>query len=84
MIVFTIYKNGGNTCVLGASFSCAVFGARGSSGVNLGARYFGRALCSAGILSKRRQVYPIAFRPSARSKCSGARSVYSGADSVCS
>ena len=37
MIVFTIYKNGGNAGVLGASFSCAVFGARGSSGVNAGA-----------------------------------------------
>ena len=36
MIVFTIYKNGGNSGVLGASFGCAVFGVRGSSGVNAG------------------------------------------------
>ena len=36
MIVFTIYKNGGNAGVLGASFSCAVFGVLGSSGVNAG------------------------------------------------
>ena len=38
MIVFTIYKNGGNSGVFGASFSCALFGARGSSAVNAGAR----------------------------------------------
>ena len=44
MIVFTIYKNGGNAGVLGASFSCAVFGVRGTSGVNSGARLLGRAL----------------------------------------
>ena len=37
VIVFTIYKNGGNAGVLGASFSCAVFGVRGSSGVNAAA-----------------------------------------------
>ena len=46
MIVFTIYKNGGNAGVLGASFSCALFGVRGSSGVNAGTR---TSLCSAGI-----------------------------------
>ena len=44
MIVFTIYKNGGNAGVLGASFSCAVFGALGSSGVNAGAQLLGRAV----------------------------------------
>ena len=38
MIVFTIYENGGNAGVLGASFSCALFGVRGSSGGNAGAR----------------------------------------------
>ena len=37
MIVFTIYKNGGNAGVLGASFSCAVFGVCGSSCGNNGA-----------------------------------------------
>ena len=42
MIVFTIYKNGGNAGVLGASFSCAVFGVRGGSGGNAGASYAGR------------------------------------------
>ena len=42
MIVFTIYKNGGNAGVLGASFSCAVFGVRGSSGGNSGARCLAR------------------------------------------
>ena len=42
MIVFTIYKNGGNAGVLGASFSCVVFGVRGSSGVNAAASYAGR------------------------------------------
>ena len=36
MIVFTIYENGGNTGVLGASFSCALFGVQDSSGVNAG------------------------------------------------
>ena len=36
MIVFTIYKNGGNAGVLGASFSCVVFGVRSGSGVNAG------------------------------------------------
>ena len=45
MIVFTIYKNGGNAEDLGASFSCALFGVRGSLGVNAGAR---ASLCSAG------------------------------------
>ena len=49
MIFFTIYRNGGNTGVLGASFSCAVFGVRGGSCDDSGARYFGRDLCSAGI-----------------------------------
>ena len=48
MIVFTIYKNGGNAGVLGASFSCAVFGVRGSSGVNAGAQLLGRALSNKG------------------------------------
>ena len=43
MIVFTIYKNGGNAGVLGASFGCAVFCVRGSSGGNAGASYAGRA-----------------------------------------
>ena len=38
MIVFTIYENGGNAGVLGASFSCALFGVRGSSGGDAGAR----------------------------------------------
>ena len=38
MIIFTIYKNGGNAWALDASFSCAVFGARGSSGGNNVAR----------------------------------------------
>lgn len=42
MIVFTIYKNGGNVGVLGASFSCALFGVRGSSGGDSGARLLGR------------------------------------------
>ena len=42
MIIFTIYKNGGNACVLGAYFSCALFVARGSSGVNAGAQYVAR------------------------------------------
>ena len=42
MIVFTIYKNGGNAGVLGASFSCALFVARGSSGGDSGAQLFGR------------------------------------------
>ena len=37
VIVLTIHKNGGNAGVLGASFSCAVFGVRGSSGGNAGA-----------------------------------------------
>ena len=37
VIVFTIYKNGGNAGVLGASFSCAVFVVSGSSGGNNGA-----------------------------------------------
>ena len=37
MIVFTIYENGGNAGVLGASFSCAVFGVQGGSGGNDGA-----------------------------------------------
>ena len=50
MIVFTIYKNGGNAGVLGASFNCAVFGVRGSSGVNAGASYAG-ALCLTGAAS---------------------------------
>ena len=44
MIVFTIYKNGGNAGVLGASFSCALFGVRGSSGDDSGAWLLGRAL----------------------------------------
>ena len=44
MIVFTIYKNGGNAGVLGASFSCAVFGVRGGSVGNAGESYAGRAL----------------------------------------
>ena len=48
MIVFTIYRNGGNAGVLGASFSCAVFGVRGSSGGNAGARSAGRALFNGG------------------------------------
>ena len=38
VIVLTICKNGGNAGSLGASFSCAMFGVRGSSGVNAGAR----------------------------------------------
>ena len=38
VIVFTIYENGGNAGVLGASFSCAVFGVRGGTGGNNGAR----------------------------------------------
>ena len=42
MIVFTIYKNGGNAGVLGASFSCALFGVRGGSGGNNGARCLAR------------------------------------------
>ena len=42
MIVFTIYKNGGNAGVLGASFGCAVFGVRCSSGGNEAASYAGR------------------------------------------
>ena len=37
MIVFTIYKNGGNAGAFGASFGCAVFCVRGGSGVNAGA-----------------------------------------------
>ena len=37
MIVFTIYKNGGNAGAFGASFSCAVFGVRGGSVGNAGA-----------------------------------------------
>ena len=45
MIVFTIYKNGGNAGAFGASFGCAVFGVRGSSGVNAG------ALCLTGAAS---------------------------------
>ena len=45
VIVFTIYENGGNAGVLGASFSCAVFGVRCSSGVNAG------AICSTGAAS---------------------------------
>ena len=45
MIVFTIYKNGGNAGAFGASFSCAVFGVRGGSGVNAG------ALCLTGAAS---------------------------------
>ena len=44
MIVFTIYKNGLNAGVLGASFSCAVFGVRGSSVGDAG------ALCSTGAV----------------------------------
>ena len=48
VIVFTIYKNGGNAGVLGASFGCALFGVRGSSGVNAGAQLFGRALFNGG------------------------------------
>ena len=47
VIVFTIYKNGGNAGVLGASFSCAMFGVRGSSGGNAGASYAGRAVVRA-------------------------------------
>ena len=42
VIVFTIYKNGGNSGVFGASFSCAVFGVRGGSGGNAAASYDGR------------------------------------------
>ena len=42
MIVFTIYKNGGNAGVLGASFGSAVFGVRCSSGGNEAASYAGR------------------------------------------
>ena len=42
MIVFTIHTNGGNAGSLGASFGCAVFGVRGSSGVNAAASYAGR------------------------------------------
>ena len=34
VIVFTIYKNGANAGVLGASFGCALFGVSGGSGVN--------------------------------------------------
>ena len=41
VIVFTIYKNGGNAGVLGASFSCAVFGVRCGSCGNAGASYAG-------------------------------------------
>ena len=44
MIVFTIYKNGGNAGAFGASFGCAVFCVRGSSGVNAAESYAGRAL----------------------------------------
>ena len=44
MIVFTIYKNGGNAGAFGTSFSCALFGVRGSSGVNAGASYAGSVL----------------------------------------
>lgn len=44
MIVFTIYKNGGNAGVFGASFSCYVFVACGSSSRNNGARYVSPAL----------------------------------------
>ena len=42
MIVFTIYKNGGNAGVLGASFSCALFGVRGGSVADSGALLLGR------------------------------------------
>ena len=38
VIVFTIYKNGGNAGALGASFGCTVFGVRGGSVGNNGAR----------------------------------------------
>ena len=48
MIVFTICKNGAKAGVLGASFSCALFGVRGSSSVNLGAQLFGRTLLNEG------------------------------------
>ena len=48
MIVFTISENGGNAGVLGASFSCALFGVRGSSAGNNGARLLGRALFNGG------------------------------------
>ena len=44
MIVFTIYKNGGNAGVFGASFSCALFGVRGSSAGNAGVCYVARYL----------------------------------------
>ena len=47
MIVFTIYRNGGNAGDLGASFGCAVFVVRGSSDGNNGARYAGRAVVRA-------------------------------------
>ena len=50
VIVFTICKNGGNSGVLCASFSCAVFGVRGSSDGNAGASYAG-ALCLTGAAS---------------------------------
>ena len=53
MIVFTIYENGGNAGVFGASFSCAVFGVRGSSGGNNGARINAGALCSTGAAGVR-------------------------------
>ena len=55
VIVFTIYKNGGNAGVLGASFGCAVFSVRGSSGVNAG------ALCSTGAASSA-LTPPVRFR----------------------
>ena len=60
MIVFTIYKNGGNAGAFGASFSCAVFGVRGSSGVNAGASYAG-ALCLTGAASSA-LTPPVLFR----------------------
>ena len=49
MIVLTIYKNGGNAGVLGASFSCAVFCVRGGSGVNAGAAGNGVSTVSFGL-----------------------------------
>ena len=53
MIVFTIYKNGGNAGAFGASFGCALFGVRGGSGVNAGAIYSTGAASSDLMVEKR-------------------------------
>ena len=48
MIVFTIYKNGGNAGVFGASFSCAIFCAGDRDRCGLSVRSRGRSIGNTG------------------------------------